>query len=194
MELITDHMLAGVLEVEINMRAKHHSANLTRPGKVMVLRGLQLTVLLTVCLVSSRIGFAQAERIRANDANTAAQAAVQHFADVPEVKYPWGWIRWLMNGKIDPEASQTLGIVQINPGQRNPLHMHPNCEELLYVISGSAENIIGNSKVTIGPGDLVRIPKGVPHQAITIGNEPFRAVISYSSNDRQIVNLGPDKE
>jgi len=99
-----------------------------------------------------------------------------------------------MNGKIDPEASQTLGIVQINPGQRNPLHMHPNCEELLYVISGSAENIIGNSKVIIRPGDLVRIPKGMPHQAITIGNKPFRAVISYSSNDRQIVNLGPDKE
>jgi mannose-6-phosphate isomerase-like protein (cupin superfamily) len=99
-----------------------------------------------------------------------------------------------MNGKIDPEASQTLGIVQINPGQRNPLHMHPNCEELLYVISGSAENIIGNKKFTIGPGDLVRIPKGVPHQAITIGSKPFRAVISYSSNDRQVVNLGPDKE
>jgi mannose-6-phosphate isomerase-like protein (cupin superfamily) len=128
------------------------------------------------------------------DANAAAQAAVQHFTEAPEVKYPWGWIRWLMNKNIDPEASQTLGIVQINPGQRNALHMHPNCEELLYVISGSAENIIGSKKVTIGPGDLVRIPKGVPHQAITIGSKPFRAVISYSSNDRQVVNLGSDKE
>jgi mannose-6-phosphate isomerase-like protein (cupin superfamily) len=187
-------MRDGVLEAEINMMTKHNTAKLTRPGKVMVRRSLRWTVLLIVCLVSSRIGFAQAERIRMKDANTAAQAAIQHFAEAPEVKYPWGWIRWLMNGKIDPEASQTLGIVQINPGQRNPLHMHPNCEELLYVISGSAENIIGNSKVTIGPGDLVRIPKGVPHQAITIGNKPFRAVISYSSNDRQVVNLGPDKE
>jgi mannose-6-phosphate isomerase-like protein (cupin superfamily) len=157
-------------------------------------RSLRWTVLLIAGLFSSHIGFAQTEGIPTNNANSATQAAVQHFTDAPEVKYPWGWIRWLMNRKIDPDASQTLGIVQINPGQRNPLHMHPNCEELLYVISGSAENIIGNSKVTIGPGDLVRIPKGVPHQAITIGNKPFRAVISYSSNDRQIVNLGPDKE
>jgi mannose-6-phosphate isomerase-like protein (cupin superfamily) len=170
------------------MKAKHNSAKVTRLGKVMVRRKMRWTVLLIVCLVSSRVGFAQ------KDANAAAQAAVQHFAAAPEVKYPWGWIRWLMSGKIDPEASQTLGIVQINPGQRNPLHMHPNCEELLYVISGSAENVIGNKKVTIGPGDLVRIPKGVPHQAITIGNKPFKAVISYSSNDRQVVNLGPDKE
>ena len=187
-------MRAGALEAEIKMKVQHNSAKLTRLGEVMVLCRLRWTVLLFVCLVSSHVGFAQAEGIQGKDANAAAQAAVQHFSEAPEVKYPWGWIRWLMNGKIDPEASQTLGIVQINPGQRNPLHMHPNCEELLYVISGSAENIIGDKKVTIGPGDLVRIPKGVPHQAITIGNKPFKAVISYSSNDRQIVNLGPDKE
>jgi mannose-6-phosphate isomerase-like protein (cupin superfamily) len=186
-------MRVGVLEEEINMKAQHNSAKLTGVWEVMVLRRLRWTVLLVVCLDSCRVGFAQAGRIQVKDPN-AAQAAVQHFAETPEVKYPWGWIRWLMNGKIDPEASQTLGIVQINPGQRNPLHMHPNCEELLYVISGSAENIIGDKKVTIGPGDLVRIPKGVPHQAITIGNRPFKAVISYSSNDRQVVNLGPDKE
>jgi len=187
-------MRVGVLEAEINMEAKHNSAKLTRLGKVGARRRLLWTALSIVCLVSSRVGFAQAERIHMKDDNAAAQAAVQHFTEAPEVKYPWGWIRWLMNANIDPEASQTLGIVQINPGQRNPLHMHPNCEELLYVISGSAENIIGNRKVTIGPGDLVRIPKGVPHQAITIGNKPFKAVISYSSNDRQVVNLGPDKE
>src|ERR1700728_4577983 len=176
------------------MKVQHNSAKLTRLGKVVALPKLRWTVLLIVCLVSAHIGFTQAERIRTKDASTAAPGAIQHFSQAPEVKYPWGWIRWLMNGKIDPEASQTLGIVQINPGQRNPLHMHPNCEELLYVISGSAENIIGNKKFTIGPGDLVRIPKGVPHQAITIGNKPFKAVISYSSNDRQVVNLGPDKE
>jgi mannose-6-phosphate isomerase-like protein (cupin superfamily) len=193
-EFITDLMRSGVLEAHINMKAKHNTAKLTRSGKVMVRRSLRWTVLLIVCLVSAHTGFAQVERTRTKDDNTAAQAAIQHFTDAPEVKYPWGWIRWLMNADIDPEASQTLGIVQINPGQRNPLHMHPNCEELLYVISGSAENIIGNNRVTIGPGDLVRIPKGVPHQAITIGNKPFRAVISYSSNDRQVVNLGPDKE
>jgi mannose-6-phosphate isomerase-like protein (cupin superfamily) len=193
-KFITDLMRVKVLEMEINMKTNHDSAKPTRPRKVMVRRSLRWIVLLIIAQLSSHVGFAQAERIPTKDDDAAAKAAVQHFADASEVKYPWGWIRWLMNGKIDPEASQTLGIVQINPGQRNPLHMHPNCEELLYVISGSAENIIGNSKVIIRPGDLVRIPKGMPHQAITIGNKPFRAVISYSSNDRQIVNLGPDKE
>jgi hypothetical protein len=35
---------------------------------------------------------------------------------------------------------------------------------------------------------------GVPHQAFVIGNEPLRAVISYSSGDRKVVNYGNAEE
>ncbi len=115
---------------------------------------------------------------------------VQHFDKEVEVKYPWGAIRWMMDSKIDSGAAQTFGIVQINAGQRNALHSHPNCEEILYVLSGSCEHIVGNRKVILHPGDLIRVPVGVPHQAIVIGNEPLRAVISYSSGDRKVVNYG----
>lgn len=107
-----------------------------------------------------------------------------------QLNYPWGWIKWLMNSEIDPSAEQTFGIVQINPGQSNALHMHPNCEEILHVISGSAENTIGNKTMIIKAGDTVRIPRGVAHKAKAIGNEPFVAVISYSSGKRQVANLG----
>jgi quercetin dioxygenase-like cupin family protein len=115
---------------------------------------------------------------------------VQHFDKEVEVTYPWGAIRWMMDSKIDRDAAQTFGIVQINAGQRNALHSHPNCEEILYVLSGSCEHIVGNKKVTLHPGDLIRVPVGVPHQAIVIGKEPLRAVISYSSGDRKVVNYG----
>jgi mannose-6-phosphate isomerase-like protein (cupin superfamily) len=115
---------------------------------------------------------------------------VQHFDKEAEVKYPWGAIRWMMDSKIDRDAAQTFGIVQINAGQRNTLHSHPNCEEILYVLSGSCEHIVGNKKVVLHAGDLIRVPVGVPHQAIVTGNEPLRAVISYSSGDRKVVNYG----
>ena len=119
---------------------------------------------------------------------------VQHLDRAEEVKYPWGTIRWLMSSKIDHGSAQTLGIVQINPGQHNQLHSHPNCEEILYVLSGEAEQVVGNKRVTTRAGDLIRVPIGVPHQAIVKGNEPFRAVISYSSGDRQVVNYGKTGE
>jgi mannose-6-phosphate isomerase-like protein (cupin superfamily) len=100
----------------------------------------------------------------------------------------------LMSSKIDHGSAQTFGVVQINPGQHNALHSHPNCEELLYVLSGTAEHVVGNKRVTLRAGDLVRVPTGVAHQAFAKGNEPFRAVISYSSGDRQVVNYGKTEE
>jgi mannose-6-phosphate isomerase-like protein (cupin superfamily) len=67
---------------------------------------------------------------------------------------------------------------------------HPNCEELLYVLSGTAEHVAGNKRVTLREGDLIR----VPHQAFVKGTEPFRAVISYSSGDRKVVNYAKTEE
>ena len=122
------------------------------------------------------------------------EVSLQHFDRVEEQKYPWGWIRWLMSSKLDSGAAQTFGIVEIRAGQKNSLHMHPNCEELLYVLSGSCRHRVGDKTVTIKAGDLVRIPPKTPHQATVIGNEPLRAVISYSSGDRRVVDLGPGKE
>jgi mannose-6-phosphate isomerase-like protein (cupin superfamily) len=115
---------------------------------------------------------------------------VQHFDNELEVKYPWGWIRWMMNSQIEHDSAQTFGIVQINPGHHNFLHSHPNCEEILYVLSGSGEHIVGDKKVLLHAGDLIRVPAGVPHQVFVLGNEPLRAVISYSSGDREVVNYG----
>ncbi|MGP8246873.1 MAG: cupin domain-containing protein [Bryobacteraceae bacterium] len=112
-----------------------------------------------------------------------------HFNQIKEEPYGFGWIRWLMSGKLDGQAEQTFGIVEIAAHRKNALHMHPNCEELLYVLSGSCEHIIGDSKVVLHAGDLLRVPRGVKHQAIVLGDEPLRAVISYSSPDRQVVNL-----
>lgn len=119
---------------------------------------------------------------------------VQHFDQEEEIKYPWGALRWLMSSKLDKHALQTFGVVEIKAGQHNALHMHPNCEELLYVLSGSCEHVIGNKRVTLHPGDLIRVPIGVPHQAFVIGNEPLRAVISYSSPDRKVINYGKTEE
>ena len=67
--------------------------------------------------------------------------------------------------------------------QDNPFHLHSNCEEYLYVVSGSCEHRIGDEWVPIKAGDLVRIPAGVSHRART-RDEPMRAVIAYSAGTR----------
>jgi quercetin dioxygenase-like cupin family protein len=119
------------------------------------------------------------------------QVRVQHLDQQEVVKYGFGNIRWLMSSQIDKDAAQTFGVVTIEAGQRNMLHSHPNCEEILYVLSGACDHIVGNKKLALRPGDLIRVPAGVPHQAIVTSSEPLRAVISYSSGDRKVINYAP---
>jgi len=110
---------------------------------------------------------------------------VQSADKIEKQEFSWGWIQWLMNSKIDRKAEMTFGIVQLNAGQTNPLHVHANCEEQLYVLSGSCDHRIGDKSVVLKAGDVIRIPRGVPHKATTSKKEPMRAIIVYSSADRQ---------
>ena len=114
-------------------------------------------------------------------------ATVVSVADVPTQDFPWGAIKWLCSRELDPEAEQTLGLVFINPGMRNPPHSHPNCEELLYVMAGQCEHGAGEEQHHLEAGMLIRIPAGVTHSAYNSGWEPVKMLVSYSAPDREMV-------
>jgi mannose-6-phosphate isomerase-like protein (cupin superfamily) len=101
----------------------------------------------------------------------------------------WGSVAWLINGETNAGAEQTFGVVTINPGSANPLHLHPNCEEILYVLSGTCDHRIGDDVVQLEPGMVICVPRQTPHRARTTSAEPLVAVISFSSPDRQTINL-----
>jgi mannose-6-phosphate isomerase-like protein (cupin superfamily) len=44
-----------------------------------------------------------------------------------------------------------------------PKHMHPNTNEIQYILDGTGTIWLGDKEVTVKPGDLVIIPKGTPH-------------------------------
>ncbi len=106
----------------------------------------------------------------------------------PEVT-PWGQLHWLIGQDQTPGAEQTFGVVTIKPNQRNPLHAHPNCEELLYVVSGECDHKLGDEMYHMTPGSVIRIPRDVPHWAMCTSEEPLVAVISFSAPDRRTESL-----
>jgi quercetin dioxygenase-like cupin family protein len=121
---------------------------------------------------------------------TFKQQDVIRRVDTTEVTtQSWGKLSWLVGAAQTPGAEQTFGVVTIEPGKRNPLHRHPNCEELLYVISGEARHKLGDEVFPLRAGEVIRIPRGVPHWAEATSAEPLVAVISFSSADRQTENL-----
>jgi quercetin dioxygenase-like cupin family protein len=106
-----------------------------------------------------------------------------------EQAFPWGTLRWLCNGQLQPGAQETLGICHIFAGQGNPLHYHPNCEEVLYVLEGRGRHSIDGQWVDLRPGTLIRVPPGVKHHLINEGTETMVCMIAFSSGDRQTVFL-----
>ena len=49
------------------------------------------------------------------------------------------------------------------PGTFVPLHVHPTQDEFIYVLEGTFDLQLGEARLQARPGDLVRMPRGVPH-------------------------------
>src|SRR5262249_28418228 len=108
-------------------------------------------------------------------------------AQLPIDQNDWGTLQWLCNGKLMPGAEQTVGLATILPGKQNPIHYHPNCEEVLYVISGQGLQSYDGRTVELKAGMTIRIPAKVNHNLANTGTEPLRTLVSFSSGDRQTV-------
>jgi quercetin dioxygenase-like cupin family protein len=100
----------------------------------------------------------------------------------------WGELNWKITDEAVPGAEMTFGTCRINPGERNGLHSHPDCEEILYVVSGRCEHKLGDEMHLLEPGDAIRIPRKVRHWAKCLGSEPLFALIFFSSGRRTAIS------
>ncbi len=103
--------------------------------------------------------------------------------------FDWGTLQWLANAIVLPGATQTVGICHLYKGMQNPLHYHPNCEEILYVEQGQGKHLLDQEWITVRAGSVVRIPQGIKHKLINEGSETMITLIVFSTGDRQTVFL-----
>lgn len=108
----------------------------------------------------------------------SGQESVQEFA--------WGRLIWYAAGALGNAQETTLGRCVIRPGQENPLHRHPNCEEALHLVAGTVEHVAGEAKWLLEPGDTITIPRGLWHQARNVGTGEAVMFIAYSSPAREM--------
>jgi mannose-6-phosphate isomerase-like protein (cupin superfamily) len=57
-----------------------------------------------------------------------------------------------------------------------PRHMHPNTNEIQYILEGTGTVWLGDKEVQVKPGDLIVIPKGTPHAGTKPDGRPFKAI------------------
>lgn len=101
------------------------------------------------------------------------------------IRQAWGTLTWFVSREIGNSTTQTFGRAVILAGQTNPRHRHPNCDEILHLLSGRIRHTLGDQDILMEPGDTISIPAGVWHNATALGDTPAEMVICFSSADRQ---------
>lgn len=66
------------------------------------------------------------------------------------------------------------------PGQFVPVHIHPTQDEFILVQEGRLELKLDGQWHTAKAGDLVRMPRGVPHGYFNKSDKPARALFWVS--------------
>ena len=110
-------------------------------------------------------------------------------SDLPEESFDWGTLKWLCNERLSSGSPQTLGICHILPGRKNPVHYHPNCEEVLYMLAGHGQHSYNGQVFSLSPGSTMRVPAGIRHNLHNTGPEPIICLISFSSGRRETIFL-----
>lgn len=100
--------------------------------------------------------------------------------------FEWGEITWLDGGELTAGTGLTFGRVTFYSDGTNAEHRHPNCEEVLYLLSGRLAHTIGEDRTTLEPGDALHIPRNEPHQATNLADDDAVAIIAYDTADRRV--------
>ena len=66
----------------------------------------------------------------------------------------------------------TISIQDGNP----PKHLHPNANEIQYILEGKGTIWLGDKEVPVKPGDLVIIPHGTPHGGTKPDGRTIKAI------------------
>lgn len=106
-----------------------------------------------------------------------------HPDDVETTKYDWGRSKWLCTKETCNADALSANIVIVEPGEGHTMHNHPGVEEFLYFIAGRGEQVVADEKRSVGPGDLVYIPRDICHETMNQGWEPLIFLAVYSKGD-----------
>jgi quercetin dioxygenase-like cupin family protein len=119
----------------------------------------------------------------------------QHFVPMDEMESFYdepGEKGWIMEGYKHGFTNSSAIVTETAPRGGPPLHTHYTEEIHVLPAKSRVAYVMGDSRCVIeGPG-LMRIPAGIPHTFLNIGDLPIRLVCFFPSHDfwNNYVELG----
>ena len=94
--------------------------------------------------------------------------------------FPWCTVEWLSNETLT-RADRLLLVRAVFPaGEAHNFHKHPGRDEIIYVLSGRAEQWVGSEKQILNPGEIAHIPQNTPHATYNPFDEELKILATLS--------------
>lgn len=77
-------------------------------------------------------------------------------------------------------ARMAITLVECNPDSEQPMHSHPEAEQVYIIVAGIGMMRVDDEEQEVGPGTLVFIPPGASHAIRNTGAIPLTYVSATS--------------
>jgi quercetin dioxygenase-like cupin family protein len=105
--------------------------------------------------------------------------------EVTAEESPWGMREPLCRPGLTAAERLYMARMNMPPGGAHPFHRHPEREEIIYVIAGTAEQWVDRESRILGPGEMAHVPRDVVHGTYNVGSETlvFLAILSPATSE-----------
>ena len=117
-------------------------------------------------------------------------------AEAFRAQVPWAIEEWLCRSDVVQNEHLLMVRVNMEPGRAHAFHTHPTREELIYVLSGRAEQWVGKQHRVLGQGEVAFVPMGEVHGTYNSFAEKliFLAILSPAkASEPAIVDVSTDE-
>jgi oxalate decarboxylase/phosphoglucose isomerase-like protein (cupin superfamily) len=100
---------------------------------------------------------------------------VFHARDAIRYRFPTHTNDLVMD-RAEATTSEAFFVI-LEPGEAPPFHVHPDAEQVFFILGGQAEMTVrdpgGPTTMALAPGDFVRTPPGLYHAVKNTGDGRF---------------------
>ena len=117
-------------------------------------------------------------------------------ADVKKEQDPWATVEWLSNKELVGAEELLMVRATIAAGRSHPFHNHPTREEIIYVVSGQAEQWVEDEYRILKAGEMALVPQGAVHGTYNPFDEDvtFLAILSpLNGGEPNIVDVSEEE-
>jgi oxalate decarboxylase/phosphoglucose isomerase-like protein (cupin superfamily) len=132
---------------------------------------------------------------KARGAASASLPTTLHPTEVETIVAPWVTAKTMAAPSVSGSERMAAVSLYFKPGQGHARHNHPDSEQIIHVVSGTAdmmiEHVEGKPVLTrLTAGSTVTIPQGAFHSTFNVGWDPVQILAIYSPPGPELAMKG----